>query len=173
MNILTAQAISKTLGIKQLFSDVTLGIHAQDRIGVIGINGCGKSTFMKVLARIEPPDSGSITARQDLNIEYLPQNPVFDESHTVLEHIFSARTEVAQLVQQYVITSSGSSGAINEADCLSLAPIFLRFSLVTGGLNSTLFTNKLYLLAGRYCLKSRSTVGSVLKHIKPMLRFGC
>lgn len=101
MNILSAQSISKTHGLKQLFADVSFGIDDTDRVGLIGANGSGKSTLLKVIAGAEIPDSGQVTMRQGLRIEYAPQNPHFDPDHTVLDHIFATQTQLAGVVGEY------------------------------------------------------------------------
>lgn len=101
MNILSATNLSKAHGLKQLFTGLSFGIEDRARTGLIGMNGCGKSTLLQVLARVEPADSGSVTWRQDLRVEYLPQNPVFEPGHTVMECVFAASGQIADLVLQY------------------------------------------------------------------------
>jgi ATP-binding cassette subfamily F protein uup len=70
-----------------LFQNVSLGINEGDRIGVIGINGTGKSTLLKIIAGLEEPDTGSITKGKKVRIAYLPQTPVFDDKLTVLQNV--------------------------------------------------------------------------------------
>ena len=101
MNILSAQGLNKAFGLKQLFENVTFGVEERERIGVIGANGSGKSTLLRILAGQEPPDAGTLAMRQELRIEYLPQNPLFNENHTVLQHIFASSNAVATLVRDY------------------------------------------------------------------------
>ena len=78
MNILSAENISKSYSDKKLLNDVSFFIHEGDKIGVIGINGTGKSTFLKIISKIEAPDSGSVTTSSGIIVRYLPQHPVFD-----------------------------------------------------------------------------------------------
>lgn len=87
MNLLTAEKISKSFTDKILLKEVTLGINEGDKIGVIGINGTGKSTLLKLIAGTEAPNEGLITKGNKVRIEYLPQNPEFDESLSVLENV--------------------------------------------------------------------------------------
>ncbi|WCN39639.1 ABC-F family ATP-binding cassette domain-containing protein [Aneurinibacillus uraniidurans] len=101
MNLLSIENISKSYGIKTLFENVSLGIQEGERIGLIGVNGTGKSTLLKVIAGLVPADTGTITKGQDVRIEFLPQNPDFHEQETVLAHIFAADTPIMQLVKQY------------------------------------------------------------------------
>lgn len=86
MNLLTIENMSKSFTDKVLFDKVSLGINEGDRIGVIGINGTGKSTLLKIIAGLEEPDEGTVTKGKTVKIEYLAQNPVFDESKTILEN---------------------------------------------------------------------------------------
>ncbi|MCI8409633.1 MAG: ABC-F family ATP-binding cassette domain-containing protein [Lachnospiraceae bacterium] len=87
MNLLTADKISKNYTEKKLLQDVSLGIDERDKIGVIGINGTGKSTLLKLLAGLEEPDEGTITKGNHVRMEYLAQNPEFDDNKTILENV--------------------------------------------------------------------------------------
>jgi ATP-binding cassette subfamily F protein uup len=88
MNLLSVENIAKSYGLKNLFSDISFGLAEGDKIGLIGINGSGKSTFLKVLAGIEEPDLGQVITGNVVRIAYLPQNPVFDDESTVLQQVF-------------------------------------------------------------------------------------
>lgn len=101
MNILSAQGLSKSFGLKQLFDNISFGIDERDRIGIIGVNGSGKSTLLRILARQEPHDEGTLAQRQDLRVEYLPQTPEFNSDHSVIEHIFASQNEISGLVRDY------------------------------------------------------------------------
>ncbi|MBP2033272.1 ATP-binding cassette subfamily F protein uup [Clostridium algifaecis] len=102
MNLLTAENISKSYSEKILFQDICLGINEGDKIGVIGINGTGKSTLLKVIAGLETSDSGKIITSNKASIDYLPQNSDFsDSSLTVLEQIFKGSSPVMNLLRDY------------------------------------------------------------------------
>ncbi|MFR0986448.1 MAG: ATP-binding cassette domain-containing protein [Frisingicoccus sp.] len=83
MNILNIEHIHKIFGDKVIFDDVSCGIQEGDKIGIIGINGTGKSTLLKMLADVEEPDAGQIVRQNGLRIAYMPQNPEFPEGATV------------------------------------------------------------------------------------------
>ncbi|MBP3617608.1 MAG: ABC-F family ATP-binding cassette domain-containing protein [Lachnospiraceae bacterium] len=87
MNLITIEHVSKSYTERMLFEDVSLGINEGDRIGIIGINGTGKSTFLKLLAGVEEPDVGIIIKGKEVRISYLSQNPVFTDEKTLLENI--------------------------------------------------------------------------------------
>ena len=81
--LLSCESISKTYGMKPLFADLSFTLFDGDHVGLVGPNGSGKSTLLKILAGIEPPDRGTRTLRRQLKIAYVPQDPVFTETHTV------------------------------------------------------------------------------------------
>lgn len=86
MNVLNLEHISKIYGEKTIFDDVSFGIHEGDKIGVIGINGTGKTTLLKMIAGIEVPDDGQVIMQNGLRVTYLPQNPEFPKGATVLSY---------------------------------------------------------------------------------------
>ena len=90
MNILNLEHISKTFGEKVIFDDVSYGIHENDKIGIIGINGTGKTTLLRMIAGEEEPDEGQVIRQNGLKIAYLPQNQDFPEKITILEYVVSA-----------------------------------------------------------------------------------
>ena len=87
MNLLIIENMSKSYTERMLFSHINLGINEGDKIGVIGINGTGKSTLLKIIAGLEEPDEGSLTRGKKVRIEYLAQTPSFDDSKTLLENV--------------------------------------------------------------------------------------
>jgi len=101
MNILSMESVSKSYGIKPLFQDITFGIQEGEKIGLIGVNGTGKSTFLKVVAGIIPPDQGRIAVGNHVKIQYLPQEPVFEQEQSVLDYVFAGEAKVMKLIHQY------------------------------------------------------------------------
>jgi len=92
MNLLTAENISKSFNSdKVLFDNISLGINEGDKIGLIGINGTGKSTLLKILAGEEEADSGKLTKGNAVRIAYLPQNPEFDDSESVISEVIKGK----------------------------------------------------------------------------------
>jgi len=98
---LTAENICKAYGEKVLFDDISFTINDGDRIGLIGINGTGKSTLLKIIAAKATQDSGEIYMSKDYTIAYLSQQPVIDEEATVLEQVFSGDNPLIQLQLDY------------------------------------------------------------------------
>lgn len=102
MNIMTAEQLSKSYGEKILFQDASFGMDEYDKIGVVGVNGTGKSTFLRVLAGLEQADSGKVTINRGVRISFLAQNPEFDPDTTVLRGVFQNGGPEHQLVSQYM-----------------------------------------------------------------------
>lgn len=88
MNLISAEKLSKSYSEKILFEDISFGISEGEKIGLIGVNGTGKSTLLKVIAGAEKADNGIITTVNGIRIEYLPQNPDFQSGLSVLEQVF-------------------------------------------------------------------------------------
>lgn len=92
-NILNMEHISKIYGDKVIFDDITCGIHQGDKIGIIGINGTGKTTFLRILAGLEEPDGGQVILQNGLRLSFLPQHPEFPEGETVLSYVAGQKRE--------------------------------------------------------------------------------
>ncbi len=99
MNIINIEHISKIFGEKKIFDDASFGIQEGDKIGIIGINGTGKTTLLKMVAGVEEPDEGQIICRNGLRLAYLSQNPEFPENATVQSWALSGMPETDWLVQ--------------------------------------------------------------------------
>jgi len=101
MNILSMKNISKSFSEKVLFKDISFGLEDNDRIGLVGINGTGKSTFLKILSGQMEADSGSIARSSGSTVSYLPQNLEFDGNVTVLEHMLRGDHPVMMAIREY------------------------------------------------------------------------
>ena len=99
MNILNIEHISKIFGEKVIFRDASFGIQEGDKVGIIGINGTGKSTLLKMIAGEEEPDSGQIIRQNGIRIAYLPQNPAFPAGATVASYALEGNSDTDWIVQ--------------------------------------------------------------------------
>lgn len=119
VNILNAEKISKTFGEKELFNQVTLGVNDGDKIGVIGVNGTGKSTFLKIIAGIEVPDEGQIVKGRSVTVEYLPQTPEFLENDTIISYVIRGKKNSSEAQAKTILNKLGISDF--EADINTLS----------------------------------------------------
>ncbi|MCR3955088.1 MAG: ABC-F family ATP-binding cassette domain-containing protein [Gudongella sp.] len=101
MVLMTVENLSKSYVEKILVQNVTFGVNEGDKIGLVGINGTGKSTLLKVLAGVEEKDTGTITKGKDVTISYLPQNPDFDKDSTVLDQVFQGHWPSMKILREY------------------------------------------------------------------------
>lgn len=99
--LLSAEHIEKNYGMKQLLRDVSIYLDTGDKIGVIGINGTGKSTLLRILARAEEADAGEVQVFPGVQVSYLPQNPDMDAHATVLEQVFLDMPAEYRAVAEY------------------------------------------------------------------------
>ncbi|WP_304340026.1 ABC-F family ATP-binding cassette domain-containing protein [Metaclostridioides mangenotii] len=101
MNLMTLENISKNYSEKPLLNNISLGINSGEKIGMIGVNGTGKSTLLKIIVGTEISDSGSIIKTNGLRIKYLPQNPDYDENSSVLEQVFNSSSKELKIIGEY------------------------------------------------------------------------
>ncbi|MFE5317384.1 ABC-F family ATP-binding cassette domain-containing protein [Paenibacillus sp. NPDC056579] len=101
MNIVTIEHFCKSYGDKVLFDDISFQINEKQRIGLVGVNGTGKSSLLKAMAGLESVDSGKLIHSNHFRVEYLPQNPEFDGESTVLEQVFYGDTPLMQVLRDY------------------------------------------------------------------------
>lgn len=101
MILLSAEKITKSYSERKLLQDITLYLREGDKVGLIGINGTGKSTLLQIIAELEVPDSGTISKAAGVRIGYLPQNPIYDEELTILEQVFKGTSKEIMEMKEY------------------------------------------------------------------------
>ncbi|MBQ2087999.1 MAG: ABC-F family ATP-binding cassette domain-containing protein [Selenomonas sp.] len=99
--IITLENFTKSYGEKSLFAGVDFSMDAGDKVGIVGVNGTGKSTFLKAVAGIIPVDAGEMTTMRGLRIEYLAQDKVFEPENTVLMEVFRGMSPLMQALRGY------------------------------------------------------------------------
>lgn len=114
MNLITLENITKSYSEKVLVNNISLGINDGEKIGLIGVNGTGKSTLLKIISGAEEPDSGTVTKPNKVRIEYLPQNPYYDENATVLEQVFKGTSNEMKILRDYQSILDSLSENFNE-----------------------------------------------------------
>ncbi|KAJ49482.1 ATP-binding cassette subfamily F protein uup [Clostridium tetanomorphum] len=101
MNLLSVENLSKSYGEKLLLNNISFGINEGDKIGIIGINGTGKSTLLKIITGIESYETGNIIQKNNMVIEYLSQNPFFDEEANVIQQVFKGTSPLMDTIRNY------------------------------------------------------------------------
>lgn len=114
MNLMTLENISKSYSEKILLKDISLGINEGEKIGIIGVNGTGKSTLLKIIAGVEVPDDGTIIKANRVRVEYLPQNPDYNEDFTVLQQVFKGTSSEMKLLLEYEETLTALANNYND-----------------------------------------------------------
>lgn len=160
MNLMTLENICKSYSEKTLLKNISLGINEGEKIGIIGINGTGKSTLLKIIAGAEIADSGTIIKANRVRVEYLPQNPEYDENFTVLEQVFKGTSEEMKLLLEYQETldkiNKDFSDTLNtklislqeKIDALNLWDLESEAKMVLTKLGLTDFNKKIKELSG-------------------------
>lgn len=124
MNLLNIEHVSKIFGTKVIFDDVSFGIHEGDKIGIIGINGTGKTTLLNLIAGTEEPDEGKIVRQNGLRLAYLTQTPVYEAEDTILSYVLRGIDET-----DYLAVSEAKS-VLNR---LGLSDFEERMAQLSGG----------------------------------------
>lgn len=101
MNLITMEHLTHSYTERKLFEDASFSLNENEKVGIIGINGTGKSTLLKILAKEEIPDAGTITMGRNLRIAYLPQNPDFDQDETTLLAALPRKKDIAVAPESY------------------------------------------------------------------------
>ena len=99
--LLNMERITKTYGDRTLLEDVSFYMKDGDRVGIVGVNGCGKSTFLRLAAGRETPDSGTVSYDPNVRLGYLPQEPVYDPENTVMEQVEAGLDPTAREIARY------------------------------------------------------------------------
>ncbi|HQQ68080.1 MAG TPA: ATP-binding cassette domain-containing protein, partial [Candidatus Cloacimonadota bacterium] len=107
--ILTLENVSLSYGDRCIIDSASFGVHAGDKIGILGVNGSGKTTLLRILSAVLPPNSGTITPRKNLKIGYLEQDPQFLPHANVLEHVIpeDPRAQKPDHVYKALLTKLG------------------------------------------------------------------
>ncbi|TAF35744.1 MAG: ABC transporter ATP-binding protein [Cytophagales bacterium] len=114
MNVLSAEFISKAFSEKWLFQNISFGVSQGEKVGLVGINGAGKSTFLKILAGLIQPDTGSVSVRKGTKVVYLDQQPDFEHQETVWDSIFKDPSPLMTTIKRYQALSEQGNASQHE-----------------------------------------------------------
>lgn len=169
---MTIENISKSYSVKTLLKNISFGISEGEKIGLIGINGTGKSTLLQIIAGLETPETGKVTKGNRVRIEFLPQNPNFEDENTVLEQIFKGTSQEMTLLRNYQelleTLQTSYSESLNEKllriqdeiDRLNLWDLESEAKSILTKLGITSFSKKIKYLSGGQ--KKRVALASAL-----------
>ena len=123
--LLNMEGVRKTYGDRTLLDDVTFYMKQGDRVGVVGVNGCGKSTFLRLAAGKEKPDSGSVSYDPNVRLGYLPQDPAYDPENTVMGQVEAGLDPTAREIARYE--------AVEILTRLGIADVGQKMGALSGG----------------------------------------
>ncbi|MFT9596641.1 ABC-F family ATP-binding cassette domain-containing protein, partial [Mesobacillus sp.] len=106
MKMITIENVTKTYGEKELFNGISFTIGERERVGLIGVNGTGKSSLLKIVAGIDQADAGDIIFAKDYKISFLSQQPEMEHDKTVLDQVFSGEAPILKLMRDYEVILS-------------------------------------------------------------------
>lgn len=125
MILLSAKNVTKSYVEKKLLNDISFYLNEGDKVGIIGVNGTGKSTFLKIIAGVESSESGTIVKASGVRIGYLPQNPIFDKDFSVIDQVFKGASSQLKELKEYEAKAILNKLGITEFD--------KNVSLLSGG----------------------------------------
>ena len=109
MNIINVENITKSYTERELFHEASFYLQEGEKVGIIGINGTGKSTLLRIIAGLEQPEEGTVTKGNHIVVRYLPQNPVFNPEMTVLDAVLAAAKEHAGEAELWNVSSDAKT----------------------------------------------------------------
>ena len=112
--ILNIENLTKSYGEKRLFENVNLYMDDGDKVGIVGVNGTGKTTFLRAIAGLTPVDSGSFVSMRGLRISYLAQDKVFEAENTILMEVFRGESPLMQALRSYELLLQEGRGELTE-----------------------------------------------------------
>ncbi len=131
-NLFSANALSKSYHEKTLFTSIALGIMEGERIGIIGKNGVGKSSLLKIIAGLEEPDAGLVTRAKDVHIVYLPQLPVFETHESCIDAVMSGKPELISLLEEHRMLCEKQESSHDHSLGDAIHELSVRIDLLNG-----------------------------------------
>jgi len=116
MNLVNAEHLTHTYTGRLLFDDASFYLDENEKAGIIGINGTGKSTLLKIIAGITEPDQGSVTTAQNLRMAYLPQSPLFNEGLSVLDAALPLKNDISGEQSVFIPQAKSLLGKLGTRD---------------------------------------------------------
>ncbi len=121
MNHLSVENLAKSFDSRELFEGLTFGLDQGQKAALVGVNGCGKSTLMRIIAGLESPDEGEVSFRKGLRTAMVPQNPEFDDEDNIVQAVFAEDIEELNVVRDYEMALHQAT--INPDDAPDITPL--------------------------------------------------
>jgi len=116
MHYVSVENLSKSYGVKPLFNNISFHIEEGDKIALVASNGSGKSTLLKILASQESPDDGTVWINKDVDVALFEQEPIFEESKSILDNIFFHNHPVINAIKEFEsLTENTDTARLNAA----------------------------------------------------------
>jgi ABC transport system ATP-binding/permease protein len=160
VNILSVENISKSYGLKVLFEGITFGLSQGDKVALIARNGAGKSSLLRIISGKDSPDTGIVSMRRDMTVEFLHQDPQFDPKKNILEAVLSSDSELIRTVREFEEISEAIAADPSEKnqnrmmdlnakmDALQAWDLEQRVRTILGKLGFDHFSHKVATLSG-------------------------
>lgn len=116
--VVSARDLSVSYGDKVVLEGVSLSIHRGERVGLVGANGCGKSTFARIVAGLSPADAGEVSRARDMRVAYLPQTPHLEPDLTARQTVLGGLSDWQGALQTYEATSEALARGQGDLDAL-------------------------------------------------------
>ena len=123
MNYLSVENLSKSYGDKVLFEKITFGISRGDKVALVAKNGTGKTTLLNILKGTEIADEGRISFRKELTIEFLSQEPTFDEEMTVIDTLLNTKNKFTDVIKRYNLAVAGDESVDMDAVIMEMTDL--------------------------------------------------
>jgi len=154
LNYLSAENLSRSYGERILFEDLTFGIDRGQKMALVAKNGTGKTSLFRILAGLEPPETGQVVTRNGISIGYLQQEPLLKDDHTVMDSVFDPTNEIMQAVREYELAVEDGSDAermqrsFDAMDRYNAWDIEAQAKEILTSLNITDYAQKIKTLSG-------------------------
>ena len=154
MNYLSAENLSRSYGERVLFEELTFGIDRGQKMALVAKNGTGKTSLLRILAGLEPSETGEVVTRNGISIGYLEQEPQISPKHTVLDSIFDSTNEIMQVVREYEEAILDENDPVrmqrsfDAMDSMNAWDIEAQAKEILHSLNITAFNQKIATLSG-------------------------
>ncbi len=132
MNLLSVENVSKSYGLRVLFEGITFGLSQGDKVALVARNGAGKSSLLRIISGKDVPDTGIVSMRKDMRVEFLHQDPQFDANKNILEAVLSSDSELIRTVREFEEASEALAEDDSEKNQLRMQDLNAKMDALQG-----------------------------------------